>query len=94
LCGQYILENDTNIVPAVPVCLDKLSNSFAVWLNCSQSAFRFSMVSIYLAIFDRLVGGYKIYAAPAVASNLILQYLFGFAFPLVDDARKSRYTMP
>jgi hypothetical protein len=74
--------------------LDKLSNSFTARLNCSQCTFRFGTVSIYLAIFDCLVGGHKVYAALAVAFNLILRYLFGFAFPLVDDARKSRYAMP
>jgi hypothetical protein len=46
--------------------LDKLSNSFTVWLKFSWYAFRFGAVSIYVAIFDRLVGGYKIYAAPVV----------------------------
>jgi hypothetical protein len=35
-----------------------------------------------------LAGVYKVYAALAVASNSILQYLFGLALPLVDDTRK------
>jgi hypothetical protein len=37
---------------------------------------------------NHLAGVYKVYAAPAVASNSILQYRFGLALPLVDDTRK------
>jgi MFS family permease len=49
------------------------------------SGFGFGMVLVYLGIMNYLIDAYTIFAASALAGNVVLRSLFGTIFPLFTD---------
>jgi hypothetical protein len=64
------------------------TNSPSISWAVSVSAgfgFGFGMVLVYLGIMNYLIDAYTIYAASALAGNVVLRSLFGTVFPLFTN---------